>query len=100
MTPSEPKRNPLPIKPTARFMLAHPAHLVAQGFGSGLSPIMPGTSGTLYGWLLFAVLSLRWPELFTPLNWAVIIVVGFAIGVWVCEITGRNLGAPDHGSMR
>jgi len=99
MTPSEPKRNPLPIKPTARFMLAHPAHLVAQGFGSGLSPIMPGTSGTLYGWLLFAVLSLRWPELFTPLNWAVIIVVGFAIGVWVCEITGRNLGAPDHGSM-
>ncbi|MEO8407798.1 MAG: phosphatidylglycerophosphatase A [Oxalobacteraceae bacterium] len=99
MTPPEPSRSAVPIKPTVRFMLAHPAHLVAQGFGSGLSPIMPGTSGTLYGWLLFAVLSWRWPELFTPRNWAVIIVLGFALGVWVCEITGRNLGAPDHGSM-
>ena len=23
----------------------------------------------------------------------------FALGVWACSITGRNLGAPDHGSM-
>ncbi|MGV8894319.1 MAG: phosphatidylglycerophosphatase A [Burkholderiaceae bacterium] len=88
-----------PIKANARFMLAHPAHIIAQGFGSGLSPIMPGTSGTLYGWLLFVVLSLLWPDIFTPANWAIIIVLGFALGIWVCEITGRNLGAPDHGSM-
>jgi phosphatidylglycerophosphatase A len=86
-------------RPSARFMLSHPAHLIAQGFGSGLSPIMPGTSGTLLGWLSFALLSLRWPDIFTPLNWALMIVAGFALGVWVCEITGRNLGAPDHGSM-
>lgn len=99
MTPSEPSRNAVPIKATARFMLAHPAHLVAQGFGSGLSPIMPGTSGTLFGWLLFAVLSLRRPELFTPGNWAILIALGFALGIWVCAITGRNLGAADHGSM-
>ena len=25
-------------------LLKHPAHLVALGFGSGLSPIAPGTS--------------------------------------------------------
>lgn len=99
MNTTEPVRSAVPVKATARFMLAHPAHIIAQGFGSGLSPIMPGTSGTLYGWLLFAVLSLRWPEIFTPLNWAVIIVLGFALGVWVCEVTGRNLGAADHGSM-
>ncbi len=86
-------------KPTARFMLAHPAHFLAQGFGSGLSPIMPGTSGTLFAWLAFNVLTARWPEIFTPLNWAIIIVAGFFIGVWACQVTGRNMGVADHGSM-
>ncbi|RXZ37094.1 phosphatidylglycerophosphatase A [Oxalobacteraceae bacterium CAVE-383] len=80
-------------------MLAHPAHWVAQGFGSGLSPIMPGTSGTLLGWLSFAVLSARWPALFTPVNWLIIIAAGFLLGIWACGKTGRDLGAPDHGSM-
>lgn len=86
-------------KPNAGFMLSHYSHLIAQGFGSGLSPIMPGTSGTLFAWLSFAMLTQRWPEFFTPLNWAVIIVAGFFIGIWVCDRTGRDLGAPDHGSM-
>ncbi|HTD03412.1 phosphatidylglycerophosphatase A [Undibacterium sp.] len=86
-------------KPTARFMLAHPAHFLAQGFGSGLSPIMPGTSGTLFAWLAFNVLSSRWPEIFTAFNWSIIIVVGFFIGVWACQVTGRHMGVADHGSM-
>ena len=33
--------------PDARFLLAHPAHFVALGFGSGLAPSAPGTFGTL-----------------------------------------------------
>ena len=86
-------------KPDARFMLSHPAHLLAQGFGSGLSPIVPGTSGTLFAWLAFNVLSSRWPELFTPLNWAILIAAGFVTGVWACHRTGRDLGIADHGSM-
>ena len=86
-------------RPTSRFMLAHPAHILAQGFGSGLSRIMPGTVGTLFGWLSFYVLSTRWPLLFTPQVWLAIIVVGFFIGIWACEITGRDLGIADHGSM-
>jgi phosphatidylglycerophosphatase A len=86
-------------KPTARFMLSHPAHILAQGFGSGLSPVVPGTMGTLFGWLVFAVLSTRWPEIFTQLNWAIIIAVGFIIGIWACHKTGRDLGIADHGSM-
>jgi len=87
------------VRPTARFMLAHPAHWLAQGFGSGLSPIMPGTSGTLFAWLAYAVLSVRWPAVFTPLTWLIIIGVGFVVGIWACHRTGRDLGAPDHGSM-
>jgi phosphatidylglycerophosphatase A len=86
-------------KPNARFMLSHPAHMIAQGFGSGLSPIMPGTSGTLFAWLSFNVLSTRWPEFFTPLHWLIVIAVGFAVGIWACAKTGRDLGIADHGSM-
>jgi phosphatidylglycerophosphatase A len=87
------------IRVTARFMLAHPAHWIAQGFGSGLSRIMPGTSGTLLGWMMYVVLTVRWPQVFTQTHWLLIIAVGFVIGVWACGKTGRDLGVPDHGSM-
>jgi phosphatidylglycerophosphatase A len=86
-------------KPDARFMLAHPAHLISQGFGSGLAPVMPGTAGTLFAWLSFIVLTSRWPDVFTAFNWALIIGAGFAIGIWACRKTGQDLGIADHGSM-
>lgn len=87
------------VRADSRFMLAHPAHLIAQGFGSGLSGVIPGTFGTLFGWLSFNVLSSRWPETFTPLAWCMIILAAFAVGIWACEKTGRDLGVSDHGSM-
>lgn len=99
MTTPPPVPRPHIEKPRPSFMLAHPAHLLAQGFGSGLSPVMPGTMGTLLAWLSFAVLSTRWPAFFTPLNWAVIIGAGFVVGIWACERTGRDMGVADHGSM-
>lgn len=87
------------VRPNSGFMLSHPAHMIAQGFGSGLSKIMPGTFGTLFGWLSFHVLTLRWPDVFSPANWGIIIVAGFFVGVWACDKTGRDLGVADHGSM-
>lgn len=39
-----------PPRPTLAFMLRHPAHWLGLGFGSGLSPIAPGTAGTLWAW--------------------------------------------------
>ena len=99
MTPLKPVRA-IPVrKADAYFMRAHFSHLIAQGFGSGLSPVMPGTSGTLLAWLSFQVLSKRWPAVFTPLHWSLIIGFGFLLGVWACERTGRDLGVADHGSM-
>ena len=86
-------------RPNLHFMLSHPAHILAQGFGSGLSPWMPGTSGTLYAWLSYALLGALWPQIFTPLHWAIIIGIGFLVGIWACAKTGRDLGIPDHGSM-
>jgi len=50
---------PPPRRPTAAFMLQHPAHCLALGFGAGLSPKAPGTVGTLWAWLAFLVLQ-RW----------------------------------------
>lgn len=101
VTPSQdaPKSKPKKIKPTAALMLSNPHHFIAQGFGSGLSPIMPGTVGTLFGWLVFDVLSQRWPAVFTEAHWAWIIGLGFLLGIIVCERTGRALGVLDHGSI-
>jgi len=86
-------------RPSVAFMLSHPVHWISLGFGSGLSPIMPGTTGTLFGWLSFYVLTLRWPEIFTPVVWTAIIVAGFVVGIWLCDKTGQALGVPDHGAI-
>ncbi len=99
MTTLEPGQTAYVKHPTARFMLSHPAHLLAQGFGSGLSPLMPGTMGTLFAWLSYNVLSVRWPATFDAINWLLIVAVGFVVGVWACDRTGRDLGIADHGSM-
>ena len=32
-------------RPDLRFLFAHPAHLIALGFGSGLSRVAPGMRG-------------------------------------------------------
>ena len=82
------------FRPTLRFAVAHPAHWVALGFGAGLSPWAPGTAGTLLAWLIF------WIAGGLPAEVALACVaVFFALGVWVCDVTGRHLGIADHGSM-
>jgi phosphatidylglycerophosphatase A len=83
------------MKPDFRFLVSHPAHLLALGFGSGLPPKAPGTFGTLFGWALYLLIA---PYL-TAVAWTVLLVVGFAVGCWACDRTGRDLGVPDHGAM-
>ncbi len=83
------------VRPTARFMLGHPARLIAFGFGSGLSPVSPGTIGTLFGWLTFSVFS-HW---LTAETWLAVIAAGFLLGLWACARTARDMGVADHGSM-
>ncbi|WP_370261470.1 phosphatidylglycerophosphatase A [Limnobacter sp.] len=82
-------------RPTWRFMLSHPAHVLSLGLGSGLAWVMPGTFGTLMGWLLFVWIN---PHL-TVLQWSVFIVFAFFLGVWACGRTGKALGVADHGSI-
>lgn len=96
MTPPDSARK---LRPNSSFMLSHPAHIIAQGFGSGLSPLMPGTIGTLLSWFSFIVLSSSWPGVFTQSVWASLIIGGFVVGIWACHGTGARLGVFDHGSM-
>jgi phosphatidylglycerophosphatase A len=81
--------------PDARFLLAHPAHFVALGFGSGLVPVAPGTWGTL---VAIPIATLLWR---TGSDAAFLLAVALCIGVgtWAAQVTSRNLGSHDHGSI-
>jgi phosphatidylglycerophosphatase A len=85
----------LVLRPSWRFLLSHPAHLVAFGFGAGLAPVAPGTWGTLLALPIFLLVSPR----LEPAEFLLMLVALFALGVWACEVTGRAIGASDHGGM-
>jgi phosphatidylglycerophosphatase A len=84
-----------PRQPDRAFLVSHPAHFIALGFGSGLSPKAPGTAGTLAAWPLYWLLA----QFVPPLAIAFLAVPLFFLGIWACERTGRDLGASDHGAM-
>jgi phosphatidylglycerophosphatase A len=81
--------------PSFGFLLSHPAHFVALGFGAGLAPRMPGTFGTLVAlpiaWLLRALAG--------DAGWVLAIGGLTVIGAWSAQVTGRHLGAADHGCI-
>ncbi|MFP5404670.1 MAG: phosphatidylglycerophosphatase A [Gammaproteobacteria bacterium] len=83
-------------RPDFKFLFAHPAHLVAFGFGTGLAPKAPGTVGTLLGLPLFwAIVSLA-PD--RP-NQIILLIAAFLVGIWACARAGRALGVADHGGI-
>jgi len=84
-----------PIQPTWRFMCRHPAHVIALGFGSGLTRMAPGTSGTLWGWCAFLVLQ-SW---LTPMQMGLLIAASTLVGWWACTLTARHMGVMDPGSI-
>src|SRR5436853_2081960 len=81
--------------PTLRFLRRRPAHFVALGFGSGLAPFAPGTFGTLVAIPIAAALRVNGSDAV----FLVVIVALLALGTWASQITGRDLGIPDHGSI-
>ena len=79
-----------------RFLIAHPAHLVAFGFGAGLIPRAPGTVGTLLGLPLYWAIAAAAPDL---ANRIALLVAAFLFGIWACARAGRALGKADHGGI-
>jgi phosphatidylglycerophosphatase A len=81
-----------PARPNLRFVLGHPAHFIAFGFGIGMVPIVPGTFGSLLGipltlWLL---------PTYGDVGFGLIVAGAFLIGVWASDLTGKRLGVADH----
>ena len=90
---------PAAVRPSAAFMRQHPAHWLALGLGSGLSPKAPGTVGTLWAWLSFLLLD-RW---LTPSwgdrGWAGLLLLSLAVGLWACTVTAQHLRTADPGAI-
>ena len=78
----------------ARTVLTDPVHILAFGFGTGLSPVAPGTVGSLVG-VLFAWLTL---DLGLPLQLAVAAALSLS-GIWICGESARRIGVHDHGGI-
>jgi len=82
-------------RPTVGFLLAHPAHFIALGFGAGLSPMAPGTAGTLWAWMAFLVLQL-W---LTPQQIAIVVALSVPVGWWASSVTARHMQVKDPGQI-
>lgn len=75
-------------------LLRHPFGWIATGFGSGLSPVAPGTIGSLAALLPWLALrELPWPWL------VVALLLAFALGVWICDWAVRAVKIADPGCV-
>ena len=84
-----------PVRVNAKFLLAHPAHFIALGFGSGLSPVAPGTAGTLWAWLAYLVIA---PSMSSAqMGW--LIAFSTLVGWWACTVTAKNMAVLDPGNI-
>lgn len=78
----------------SRLRMRNPWHLLATGFGSGLSPFIPGTVGSV------AAIPFWWLMTFLPLQlYSLVVLVGISVGVYLCHRTARDMGVHDHGSI-
>lgn len=75
-------------------MLRNPLHLLSLGFGAGLSPRAPGTAGTIVSIIPYLFLSQL--EL---VPYIAIVMLCFALGVYLCDYTSKALGAHDHAGI-
>ncbi|WP_018151678.1 phosphatidylglycerophosphatase A family protein [Leeia oryzae] len=82
-------------KPNLAFLLQHPAHFLALGFGSGLAPKAPGTFGSIAAWPFYLLLMM----FLSPLQILVLSLPLFLLGVYVCGKAGKALGVVDHGAI-
>lgn len=77
-----------------RAVLGHPAGWIALGFGTGLSPVAPGTVGSAAAavlWFLLRELDPAWT--------ALLIALAAVVGVWASNVTIARLGIDDPGSI-
>ncbi|OSN06587.1 phosphatidylglycerophosphatase A [Lonsdalea iberica] len=74
--------------------MLNPWHFLATGLGSGLSPWMPGTVGSLAAIPLWYLMILLPWQLYSLL-----VMLSIGIGVYLCQRTAKDIGVHDHGSI-
>jgi phosphatidylglycerophosphatase A len=84
-----------PVRVDFDFMRVRASRWIALGFGAGLSPIAPGTVGTLWAWAAFLWLD---PWL-GDAAWLPVLVASTLLGIVACRRTGEALGRVDHGAI-
>ena len=68
-----------------------PINFLAFGLGAGLSPVAPGTAGSLVG------LALAWGTADLPLVSRLVIAIALIVsGVWICGESARRIAVHDH----
>lgn len=84
------------FKPSLRWLLQRPVCFLGFGFGTGLAPFMPGTFGTLpalpMAYLLMA-------SGLSAVGLSSVCLVLFVFGIWICNVTERELGLQDYGGI-
>jgi phosphatidylglycerophosphatase A len=85
------KRTP----PSLDFLLSHPAHFIALGFGAGLAPVAPGTFGTLVAIPMALALRVYAPDY----AFLAAVFAFLLLGIWAAGVSGRDLGVTDHGAI-
>lgn len=71
--------------------VSSPVHLFSFGFGAGLSPVAPGTAGTLLGIVVYLALVSLGPVFYT-----LCVMSLFLAGCWACGQTAAALESHDH----
>lgn len=75
-------------------LLKDPRCLLAFGFGSGCSPKAPGTIGTIAA-VPFYFLIMDLPLAY----YALLCIVAFVLGCYLCGVASKALGVHDHGGI-
>jgi phosphatidylglycerophosphatase A len=80
--------------PKVEIELRDPVHFLAFGFGAGLSPVAPGTAGTLMAVPVYFLLIL-----FPFYVYLAVLCVSLVLGVWLCGASSRKIGVHDHSGI-
>ncbi len=62
--------------------------------GSGAAPKAPGTFGTLAAVPLYLLV-----QPLSAINYLLLVITLFLVGVWLCDRTSKDLGVHDHGGI-
>ncbi|MCI0654225.1 MAG: phosphatidylglycerophosphatase A [Methylococcaceae bacterium] len=87
--------NPSNSQPDLRFILKDYRRFIAFGFGSGLSPLAPGTAGTLVGFPIYYLLS----AFLSPVPLFGVILFALLAGIPICDAAGKAVGEADYNGI-